>query len=266
MSELIAPVVNGVINQTATQTEKTSTRGTNELGKDAFLQLLVCQMQHQDPLEPSTDTEYISQLATFSQLEQLQNLNAAYENTQAFSLVGKSVVLKTSGDNEKLSYVSGTVDFINMSGKNVKLSVNGSLYDLSQLYSVIDEQYLVEQGLPSLKQEYSFTYDAEAPTPFNFEVNLGEGDTKASEIAVLLENSVLDPSLYSLNGNTVTIRAEAFASLPNGTYKPAIVFNDPYYTTITDEITIRVVNSQATQTPESSENQTTDDTADNVTE
>ena len=85
MSDLIAPVVDGIVKQAATETGNKSTRGTNELGKDAFLQLLVCQMQHQDPLQPSTDTEYISQLATFSQLEQLQNLNASYENTQAFS-------------------------------------------------------------------------------------------------------------------------------------------------------------------------------------
>jgi len=251
MSELIAPVVDGVVNQAATETGTKSTRGTNELGKDAFLQLLVCQMQHQDPLQPSTDTEYISQLATFSQLEQLQNLNASYENTQAFSLVGKSVVLKTSDEGEKLTYVSGTVDFINMSGKNVKLSVNGSLYDLDQLYSVIDEQYLLEQGLPSLKQEYSFTYDADSPTPLNFEVNLGEGDTKASEVAILLEGSVLDSSLYSLKDNIVTIHAEAFANLPNGVYKPAVVFNDQYYTTITDGITVTVTNSEATQNPES---------------
>lgn len=259
MGELIAPVVEGVVKQTATETAAKSTRGTNELGKDAFLQLLVCQMQHQDPLQPSTDTEYISQLATFSQLEQLQNLNASYENTQAFSLVGKSVVLKTSGEGEKLTYVSGTVDFINMSGKKVKLSVNGSLYDLDQLYSVIDDQYLLEQGLPSLKQDYSFTYDADKPTPVNFEVNLGDGDTKASEVAILWDGSVLDPSLYSLEGNTVTIYAEAFANVQDGTYKPAVVFNDQYYTTITDGITIRVVNSKASQTPENENTGTTED-------
>ncbi len=258
MSDLIAPVLDGVVQQAATETGNKSTRGTNELGKDAFLQLLVCQMQHQDPLQPSTDTEYISQLATFSQLEQLQNLNASYENTQAFSLVGKSVILKTSGENEKTTYVSGTVDFVNMSGKKVKLSVNGSLYDLDQLDSVIDEQYLLEQGLPSLPQEYTFTYDAEKPTPVNFDVNLGDGATKASEVAILLEGSVLDPSLYSLSGNTVTINAEAFASLPDGTYKPAVVFNDQYYTTITDGIIVKVINSKADEKPDSGNDQTSE--------
>lgn len=257
MSELIASVKDGIVQQTTTATEKKAARGTDELGKDAFLQLLVCQMQHQDPLQPSTDTEYISQLATFSQLEQLQNLNASYENTQAFSLVGKNVILKSSDDSQKTQYVSGTVDFINMSGKNVKLSVNGSLYDLSQLYSVIDDQYLLEQGLPSLEKEYRFTYDAEAPTPLNFDVNLGEGDTKASEVAILLDGKVMDASLYSLKGNTVTISADAFASFLDGTYKPAIVFNDSYYTTITDGIIVDVINSKATATaPEGESSET----------
>lgn len=244
MSELIAPVVDGVIAQQASASEKKPTRGTSELGKDAFLQLLVTQMQHQDPLQPSTDTEYISQLATFSQLESLQNLNAAYEHTQAFSLVGKSVILKTSGENEKLTYVSGTVDFVNMSGKNVKLSVNGNLYDMKQLHSVIDEQYLLEQGLPSLPQEYKFTFDADTPTPINFEVNLGEGETKASEVAILLDGTLLDASLYSMEENKVSIKAEVFESLPNGIYKPAVVFNDPFYTTVTDEITVTVIHSE----------------------
>ena len=58
----------------ATGTEKADTKGTTDLGKDAFLQLLVCQMQNQDPMNPNSDTEYVAQLAQFSQLEQLQNL------------------------------------------------------------------------------------------------------------------------------------------------------------------------------------------------
>ena len=60
----------------ATGTEKSDTRGTTDLGKDAFLQLLVCQMQNQDPMNPNSDTEYVAQLAQFSQLEQLQNLSS----------------------------------------------------------------------------------------------------------------------------------------------------------------------------------------------
>ena len=50
-------------------------KNTTALGKDEFLGLLVTQMQYQDPLEPTNDTEFIAQMAQFSSLEQMQNLN-----------------------------------------------------------------------------------------------------------------------------------------------------------------------------------------------
>jgi flagellar basal-body rod modification protein FlgD len=49
--------------------------GINSLGKDAFMNLLVTQMQHQNPLEPQADGEFLAQLAQFSALEQLQGIN-----------------------------------------------------------------------------------------------------------------------------------------------------------------------------------------------
>jgi flagellar basal-body rod modification protein FlgD len=52
-----------------------STAPSSALDKDAFLQLLVTQVRNQDPLEPSGGTEYVAQLAQFSSLEQMQNLN-----------------------------------------------------------------------------------------------------------------------------------------------------------------------------------------------
>ena len=47
---------------------------TDALGRDAFLTLLVTQLQHQDPLEPQADGEFLAQLAQFSSLEQLQDI------------------------------------------------------------------------------------------------------------------------------------------------------------------------------------------------
>lgn len=244
MSELIAPVVNGVVKQANEANAKEATRGTNELGKDAFLQLLVCQMQNQDPLEPQTDTEFVSQLATFSQLEQLQNLTSSYETSQAFSLVGKNVILETKDNNDKSVYVSGPVDFINVTGKNTKLSVNGNLYDMSQLYSVVDEMYLIQQGLPSIKEEIELSFDAKNPEDLEFEVNLGDGDTVATQVALMLDNELVDPTFYSLVGNKVKINKGFLTGLGNGIYKPIIIFNDPYYTTVTDKVRINVFNHE----------------------
>jgi flagellar basal-body rod modification protein FlgD len=61
---------------TQTGVADSSTRA-NSLGSDAFLKLLVTQLQNQDPTSPQSNTEFIAQLATFSSLEQLTSINKA---------------------------------------------------------------------------------------------------------------------------------------------------------------------------------------------
>lgn len=62
-----------------------------QLDKDAFLKILVMQLSNQNPLEPTSDTEFIAQLAQFSMLEQIQSLNTTMTTGQNQSLVGKHV-------------------------------------------------------------------------------------------------------------------------------------------------------------------------------
>ena len=76
-----ASSVNG---QNATSTKQTEPQ--NGLGKDAFMKILVTQLKNQDPMEPLKDTEFIGQMAQFSSLEQLSNLNQAM--TQFIALQG----------------------------------------------------------------------------------------------------------------------------------------------------------------------------------
>ena len=68
------------ITGAGTLTDKNSGRKVNsDLGKDAFLKLLTTQLTHQDPLNPTDDKEFLSQMASFSSLEQMQNLNKSFE-------------------------------------------------------------------------------------------------------------------------------------------------------------------------------------------
>ena len=62
----------------------TATRNKNALGKDAFLNLLVTQLQHQDPTKPMDDTAFLAQLAQFSSLEQLQQMNQSLTTISQF--------------------------------------------------------------------------------------------------------------------------------------------------------------------------------------
>ncbi|MCH5260683.1 MAG: flagellar hook capping protein [Lachnospiraceae bacterium] len=116
--------------------------GNDSLGKDAFLQLLVAQMKYQDPLEPTSNTEYISQFATFSELEQMQNMSATLELSRATSLVGQTVLLKVTNSSGFETTVQGNVDYVVYENGKAYLSIGGELYSMDDLDTVADEKYL----------------------------------------------------------------------------------------------------------------------------
>ena len=243
---LVADVTNGVLNYAASpETTSTDKSKNNELGKEAFLQLLVCQMQNQDPLEPSTDTEYVSQLAQFSQLEQLQNLSSESEKAQALTLVGKYAIFEITDSNGKTTYPEGVIDFVNMAGGKIQLSVNGTVYDYTDLYTVVNDSYYIEQNIPRVETAYDFKYNAKAPEDMTFEVDYGKNEYKASDVAVVIGGQPIDSSYLTQRDSKVTISKEAFADLPNGEYNASIVFNNSLYTTVNDKLTITVYNSTA---------------------
>ena len=91
---LIQPVVDGKIPKDTSTTSKSDT--SNDLGYDQFLQLLCAEMQYQDPLEPTSNTEYVAQLATFSQMEATLGMQSTIESSNANALVGKYVIIKTT--------------------------------------------------------------------------------------------------------------------------------------------------------------------------
>jgi len=140
---LVAPIEDGKVVETESQTSlgKTQQKDGSKLDKDAFLQLLVAQMKYQDPLEPTSNTEYISQFATFSELEQMQNMSGSMELSRASSLVGQTVYMKTTGSSGDTSYVEGKVDYVYYENGKAYLSINEELYSLDDLDTVVDKGY-----------------------------------------------------------------------------------------------------------------------------
>ncbi len=107
------------------------------LDKDAFLQLLIEQMANQDPLNPASDTEYISQLAQFSMLEELQSLNDTMTQTQLYSLVGKYVfVNSTDSESGEQKLIYGKVDGIIKQNGIDYLVIGDNQYQLSDLVGI----------------------------------------------------------------------------------------------------------------------------------
>src|SRR3954468_9185748 len=116
------------ISQAASNTTAQPRSTAQTLGKDDFLKLLVGQLQHQDPLSPSDDQQWIGQMAAFSQLEQVSNTAATTQKivdtlnmNGTLSLIGRTV---TYLDEAGASH-SGVVQTVDVAGGEASLTVDG---------------------------------------------------------------------------------------------------------------------------------------------
>ncbi len=144
---LVAPVVDGQVggatsaaSVAAEQQKKAS--GSSTMDKESFLQLLVAQMKYQDPLEPTSNTEYISQYAQFSELEQMQNLSGSMNLQRASGLVGQYAVIEHTNDTTgAVMTVEGKVDSVSFENNKAYLNVGGNSYPIDELTNVMDIDY-----------------------------------------------------------------------------------------------------------------------------
>ena len=107
------------------------------LGKDDFLKLLITQLSNQDPTSPMDNTAFIAQMAEFSSLEQMTNMNANFEkmnsmlsSSQAVNTIGKTVDIDLGDTN-----ITGRVDAITY-GENPQVKVGNMFYDMKQIRAV----------------------------------------------------------------------------------------------------------------------------------
>ena len=148
---IIAKVVNGKIDSSVSS-DKVAAKNTNtnigksKLGYDEFLKLLTAEMQYQDPLEPTSNTDYVAQMATFSQLEATlsmkESLTTSSDNTiksMANQLVGQEVVVED--DESKTGYADGIVDYVMYEDGEIYISVNDKLYSIDKLDTISTKDY-----------------------------------------------------------------------------------------------------------------------------
>lgn len=139
----ITDQINSAANATAQYQAATQTKTTGsaqQLGSQDFLNLMMKQLQYQDPMDPVSNTEFIAQQAQFSQLQTTNTMsdNIASNNgvSQALSLVGQKVSL--TDPNNKDNTITGVVSDASLNGKNSSITVNGKSYPISSVKSVID--------------------------------------------------------------------------------------------------------------------------------
>ena len=147
----------------------------------------------------------------------------------------------------------GIVDFISMSGGTAKFSMNGALYSMEELYSVVDAEYLYNKNKPGVVESVNFSFNGDEPEDLQFKVNLGTDSAKATDVAVLVGNSVIDSEWVVLSEDTVTVKQELLQELPVGTYQFSVMFDDEKLTTVDDMVTVNIYNSHPTVTEEETE-------------
>ncbi|CAG7623579.1 flagellar hook assembly protein FlgD [Paenibacillus allorhizosphaerae] len=111
---------------------------TNELGKDQFLKILMTQMQNQDPTQPLQDKEFIAQMAQFTSVEQLTNMNAEMKLLRqslgfASGLIGKNV---TWSEKDDATTQSGIVESIVMKNGEQLVKIGAEEVPLSKISEI----------------------------------------------------------------------------------------------------------------------------------
>jgi flagellar basal-body rod modification protein FlgD len=114
-----------------------SVDAVSSLGKTDFLNLMVTELKNQDPLNPTDDTQFISELAQFTALESAQNTNTSVDSlvtmttrAQATQMVGKTVAGILSSNN---STFSGVVQAVDLTGTAPQVIVNNQAVTLDEI-------------------------------------------------------------------------------------------------------------------------------------
>ena len=119
--------VTGVTNTNSTaNTPAQQTVPGGALDENSFLNLLMTELQNQDPDNTVDDTQFISELAQFSSLQETTNVSSDMSNVQAVGMIGKTVTYPDPSDPTSGSTVSGPVTSVTFTSNGPSLAVTNS--------------------------------------------------------------------------------------------------------------------------------------------
>lgn len=204
--------VNSIINTTAASNQ---VKGKDSLGKDDFFRLMITQLKNQDPLNPTDGTQFSAQLAQFSSLEQLSNMNDALKqsldanyllaqsvnNTMAVSLIGKEI--KLNGGSIKYNGENSIVLGYDLPADARTVTVD--IYDSQGTLVKSFEQSSISSGVHKLSWDFTDNNGNKLQTgSYKFEVNAK--DYNNSEItAGIFKMGLINSVRYTEQGTKVLV-------------------------------------------------------------
>jgi flagellar basal-body rod modification protein FlgD len=154
MADPTGALVGNVKDLTVDTNTPTRKVTNNALDKDAFLNLLVTQLKNQDPMKPMEDSQFISQMAQFSSLEQMQNMNqtitaqAHFQNlSNASTMIGKYATL-VDGEGGG-GTVTGLVQEVRQQDDKLMVVIDGKPYNATEITSVASQAPSTTDGSAS---------------------------------------------------------------------------------------------------------------------
>jgi Flagellar hook capping protein len=203
------------VNTAATSTSAASQGAKNNtLGQEQFLTLLIAQLKHQDPLNPSDPTEFTTQLAQYSQLEQLFNLNSSMdqltaaanssERYSALSLIGQEVVVEDS------AFILGNEPV------QIGYKIDGTVADASLVIKNSSGQVVATLKAGDLSQGNHFlTWDGQdsngntmAPGTYSISINATSADGSSATIVPLVRSQVTGIDMSGSEAKIITALGE----------------------------------------------------------
>lgn len=192
--------------QQAQQAEKAAKK--NEMGKSEFMELMIAQMNNQDPLEPQGNAEYMAQLSQLSMVEGIQNLNKVTEGfitslqssqaLQASALVGRKVQIQSD--------IANLVEGSSLSG-SVFVPASANTMDIK----IVDNQGQVLRELDTAQFRNSSGVYGEGTIDFEWDGVMDNGEAAKPGLYQVISTAEIDGQSYSLttytnaNVNSVTI-------------------------------------------------------------
>lgn len=133
MPDSVDRVMGGGNQYNAVFTNKTDNA---EMDKMDFIKLMVAQMQNQDFTNPMDDTQMVTQMAQFANMQAMQEMTGYSKSSYAMGLVGKTVTASRFGVGGNLDTTTGVVQKVSLVDNEYVLYINGKRYEMSQIMDV----------------------------------------------------------------------------------------------------------------------------------